>query len=398
VALRLVGDVPLGVLLSGGLDSSAVVATMRDLTSGPVRTFSIGFDQPEYDELAYAREVAARFETEHHELVVRPDAATLLRKLVWHYGEPFADSSAVPSYCLAELARRSVTVALAGDGGDESFLGYDRYRAARVAGRLDWLPPLARRGLRAVLSLAPRGSARSPLTRARRFADGLALDPARRYLQWVGSVDDLWVRRLATPQFARAAAPPGAVALLADMAAESDAVGPVEALAHADVRSYLPDDLLVKMDIASMATSLEVRSPLLDHRLVEFAARLPVRLKLRNATPKYLLRRAMAGVLPASVIARRKMGFGVPIEHWLRRELRDLAYDVLLDDRARQRGYFEPAAIRLMLDEHIAGRALHHTRLWNLLMLELWHRTFIDRRCPIRADALPPFTGDGTTP
>jgi asparagine synthase (glutamine-hydrolysing) len=386
VSLRMISDVPLGALLSGGIDSSTVVALMRRLTSGPVRTFSIGSDHQEYNELPFARSVAERFETEHHELVVRPDAASLLPQLAWHYDEPFADSSALPSFVVSGLARRFVTVALNGDGGDESFLGYQRYLATVIAGRLDAMPGMLR-------AVAQRGAALFPGigpslsgTRVRRLAKVLQLEPRRRYLQWL-TADDGWKEHLYSSEFADAMRGHDSFDLLAGVYAQSDAPTFLEQTAHADVQLYLPDDLLVKMDVASMASSLEVRSPFLDHRVVEFAARLPPRLKLRGLVHKYLLKRIMKGILPAGVLRRKKRGFGVPIDHWFRHELREIAYDVLLDSRARSRGYFRAEAVRQYLDDHVNRRADHHFRLWMLLMLELWHRTFIDSRCTTDAPA-----------
>ncbi|MEE2637944.1 MAG: asparagine synthase (glutamine-hydrolyzing) [Acidobacteriota bacterium] len=380
VRRRLVADVPLGALLSGGLDSSAVVALMRRATSGPIKTFSIGFEQPEYDERVYARSVATALGTDHHELVVRPDAATLLPKLAYHYNEPFADSSAIPTWCLSRLARRSVTVALSGDGGDESFLGYDRYAAVRLASRLDSLPRPMRVTAAALARWLPDASAKSRVTRLRRFARGLDLSPSRRYGRWLSIALDEHKRALYAPDFARRWLPIDSLGLLENRAAESDACSDVERMASTDMGMYLPDDLLVKMDIASMAHSLEVRSPLLDHHVVEFAARLPVALKLRRGTSKYLLRRVVAKTLPAPILMRRKMGFGVPLDYWLRHELRDMSRDLLLDNTAMQRGYFDPAGVQHLLDAHMEGRGQHHARIWGLLALEQWHRTFIDRR------------------
>ena len=388
VRLRMISDVPLGALLSGGIDSSLIVALMRRQTSGPVRTFSIGFDQPAYDELAYARQVAERFETEHHELVVKPDAIAILPRLVWHYNEPYADSSALPSFHLCAMARQSVTVALGGDGGDELFAGYDRYLATALAARLDVLPPALRAGLaRGVQALAPQGSPKSTIYRLGRFLDGLSLAPVPRYAGWLSVLDGPSKQALYSDDFAAQLASSDSLDLLADVYRRSDATDFVEATLDADLQMFLPDDLLVKMDIASMASSLEVRSPLLDHRVVEFAARLPRRMKLRGLVQKHILKRIMRGVLPEPILRRKKMGFGVPIDHWLRGELREMAYDVLLDRRALARGYFREGALRRLLDEHSSGQAFHHHRLWSLLMLELWHRMFIDQPCPLEVPA-----------
>ncbi|MGE0703955.1 MAG: asparagine synthase (glutamine-hydrolyzing) [Vicinamibacterales bacterium] len=386
VSARMISDVPLGALLSGGIDSSVVVAMMRRRSSGQIRTFSIGFDDRDYNELPKAREVARHFETDHHELIVRPDAAALLPRLAWHHDEPFGDSSALPSFVVSELARQSVTVALTGDGGDESFLGYDRYLATSIAGRLDSLPRGARAVMARTAGLLPRAGQRSAGPRLARLASALPLAPRDRYFQWLTGGDE-WKDDLYTPEFAEGMRHQSSMTLLSSAYDQSDAASFVEQTAHADVLRYLPDDLLVKMDIASMANSLEVRSPLLDHELVEFAASLPAEMKLRGTVSKYLVRKVMTGVLPESVLRQSKRGFGVPIDRWFRQELREMAYDLLLDEQARHRGYFRPEVVRRYLDEHVQGVREHQTRLWVLLMLELWHRTFIDRRCPATAPA-----------
>jgi asparagine synthase (glutamine-hydrolysing) len=378
VRLRLESDVPLGALLSGGLDSSLVVALMRRLRPGRLRTFSIGFEDPEYDELPFARQVAERFDTEHSELVVKPDVATVLPRLVWHYGEPFADSSALPAFLLCAMARQSVTVALGGDGGDEAFVGYDRYLGTVLAEWSDRVPGVIRQAAARGARLLGTPSPRSRASRVQRFAGALCLDPRRRYGRWMTLFDAAQKDELCSAEFRGAG--DDSMALLDAAYSASDAPTFLEATVHTDVRLYLPDDLLVKTDLASMAHSLEVRSPLLDHTVMEFAASLPPSLKLRWFRGKYLIRKLMTGVLPDAVLRRKKMGFGVPIDGWLRVELREMVHDILLDARARARGYFHPEVVRRYLDEHAAGRGSHHQRLWALLMLELWHRTFIDGR------------------
>ena len=382
VKLRLVADVPVGALLSGGLDSSVVVAAMRAVHDGPVNTFSIGFDEARYDERAYAARVAGALGTRHRQFVVRPDAAAVLDRLVWHYNEPFADSSALPSMALAQLARREVTVALNGDGGDEAFAGYDRYRAMALASRFDLLPAAVRRGLAAMRGILPAGPPKSRRYRAVRFLSALGLSPVRRYCDWTVVFGRSARDELFSPEFAAATAAAHGESLIGALFEEAATLGVVEQSLWADVHLYLPDDLLVKMDIASMAHSLEVRSPFLDHELMEFAASLPIDLKLRSTTQKYLLRRAFEQSLPGEILSRPKMGFGVPIDRWLRHDLRDLMYDVLTGPTALQRGYFNPAVLRRYLDDHVAGRGHHHHRLWALLVFELWHRTFLDRPCP----------------
>jgi asparagine synthase (glutamine-hydrolysing) len=386
VRRRLISDVPLGALLSGGVDSSVVVAVMRQLTSGPIRTFSIGFDRPEYDELKFAREVAHRFETVHTEMRVRSDDVSMLPRLVWHYNEPFADSSALPSMAVCALARQHVTVALNGDGGDEAFAGYDRYLAAQLAGLLDRIPPGGRRLLARLAAVLPAGAPKSAPYRLRRFIEVMEHDPWDRYLSWMTILDARAKSELYTPEFTSGFTSDGAN-LLRGIAESSDAADFIDRLVHMEIETYLPDDLLVKMDIASMANSLEVRSPFLDEGVIDFAASLPPGLKLRGLTQKYILKRAYRDVLPASVVSRKKMGFGVPIDHWFRHEIREMAYDVLLSRRARERGYFNSHVVERYLSEHTAGRRLHHTKLWALLMLELWHLTFVDQPCPRAAPA-----------
>ncbi len=382
VGRRMIADVPIGAMLSGGIDSSSVVALMRRQTSGPLRTFSVGFESRAFNELPYARKVAAAFETEHRELIVGPEHGDLLPRLVWHYNEPFADTSALPTFALGRLARESVTVALSGDGGDEVFLGYPRYRRLHVARALDRLPRGIRRAAPAAIAAWPDVGASSVTSRLRRQSEDLRLDRWDRYERWMSYFDRQQRRALYAPDFADRVAAGSAGDRLRAALEASSAADPVEAAADADMQLYLPEDLLVKMDIASMAWSLELRSPLLDQDLVEFAARLPRPLKLRGLTLKPLLRRVMAGVLPEAILRRRKMGFGVPMAGWLRHEWRDLVHDTLFSTRARERGYFIPGAVRRFVDDHTAGRATHTNRIWNLLMIELWHRTFIDPPAP----------------
>lgn len=389
VGRRLIADVPIGAFLSGGVDSSGVVATMADLTPR-VRTFSIGFDDDEYSELPHARRIAERYATEHHEYVVRPEGLSSIDTLVRHYGEPYADSSAIPTYYLSKLTREHVTVALNGDGGDEIFAGYERYQAAAVAARLDAVPegvraPMAR-ALSAALpdSLSPR----SPWRRAKRFLRATALPARERYLRWLGVFDAEQLDGLLDPAFARAtdaAERPGALG----EGAGWDRRDPVASAQAIDLGLYLPDDLLVKVDIASMANSLEVRCPLLDREIVEFGVSLPTALKIRGGERKYILKKALEDRVPRENMFRRKQGFAVPIGRWFRRDLRAFAEDVVLSDRARSRGYFRPDALTRLVTDHTAGRADHTHRLWALLMLELWHRELVDGVAPAQTVAIP---------
>jgi len=378
VRMRLLSDVPLGVFLSGGIDSSLI--TMLTCAEAPdqVSTFSIGFEDAQFDERPEARRLAAQFGTNHHELVVKPDVLGLVPRLAWHYGEPYADSSAIPTYYLARLAKPHITVALNGDGGDESFAGYKRYRGNQLADSLQRLPRVIRRGVGVAAGWLPGGqSSRSRLSDVRRFFDAAALPAATRYARWFGFMGgDL---SLLDPAFAERVAGTDPIEPLSSLFGASSSLNPAEQCMNADVHSYLPDDLLVKVDIAAMANGLEARSPLLDHVVMEFAASLPIHLKLRGNTSKYLLKRLLKGTVPPGTLSRRKTGFGVPLEHWLRHELRDFVRDLLLSDRARQRHIVNHDAVCRMVDEHQAGQKRHHSRLWSLMMLELWFRLFVDR-------------------
>ncbi|MGH7409968.1 MAG: asparagine synthase (glutamine-hydrolyzing) [Candidatus Methylomirabilis sp.] len=380
VKLRLISDVPLGAFLSGGIDSGTIVALMTELSASPVKTFSIGFEEKEYDELPYARLVAKRYGTDHHEFVVRPQATEVLPKLVWHYNEPFADSSAIPTYYLAQLTRQHVTVALNGDAGDENFAGYDRYRANVLAARYERIPRLLRRSMEALVRAIPAPErSKSLLSRGKRFFEALAEPRERRYARWVSHFHPDLKAQLCTEEFHRAAGGSDSVDLLLDVYRASDATDFIDATLDVDVNTYLPDDLLVKVDIATMAHGLEGRSPMLDHEFMEFCASLPSQMKLRGRIKKYIFKQAVRGLLPREIIERPKMGFGVPLDHWFRNELKEMAHDTLLNPQSLGRGYFRPEVIKRLLDEHVRGVGKWHYQLWNLLMLELWHRTFIDR-------------------
>jgi asparagine synthase (glutamine-hydrolysing) len=376
VRLRMISDVPLGAFLSGGVDSSAVVAMMARAGGGRVKTFSIGFPSREYDETRYARMVAARYGTEHEELVVEPDAVAILPRLVWHYGEPFADPSAIPTWYVSEMARRHVKVALNGDGGDEAFLGYARYRAMRHLDRLDRLPACGRTALARLCALAPSAVGRRlQLSRIRDILAAPTQLPQRRYGGAIAFFGDR-AKEAGYGEAMRGQLAASALDLLAPYFAPAGNL--VAGANRADFHTYLPDDLLVKVDVASMAHGLETRSPLLDHVLLEWAARLPPEIRMAGGRTKALFKAAMAPYLPREILRRRKMGFGCPIDQWLRRELKELAYDTLLSPTAQGRGLMQPDYVRRLLDEHCTYRADHHTRLWALLMLELWFRSWID--------------------
>ena len=373
VAKRLIADVPLGAFLSGGIDSSLVVGLMRRLGVSPLRTFSIGFPDARYDETAYARRVAAHFSTEHHEHTVTPQAREVLETLAWHYDEPFADSSAIPTYYLSRWTRESVTVALTGDAGDECFAGYDRYRAAQLAAHLALLPRPARAALSRLAGWLPHGRPKTLGRRLYRFLDALAHSPSRRYLSWINIFSPELLATGYQPEFLATIdfdEPLRWFDGLYDQATGQ----PANRAVHCDLQSYLPYDLLTKVDTASMACGLECRSPLLDHELVEFALSLPLSWRLGRGGGKRILKDWAAELLPAEILHRPKMGFGVPVGEWFRRELRDLLEDCVLSDDSLCARVFRADWRRSLVNDHLSGRANHEHPLWALLMLELWQR------------------------
>lgn len=380
VRVRLMSEVPLGAFLSGGIDSSAVVALMSEESTTPVKTFSIGFEEQDFSELHHARRVAEYIGADHHEFVVRPDALEVLPLLVEHYGEPYADSSAIPTYYVARETRKHVTVALNGDGGDEAFAGYERYAAMRLAQKYHRLPALLRQSLveQAVSLLPSSESRRSRVRDAKRFLQAASLPKVERYLRWVSVFDDVAKREIYSEPFSRDTENLHARDFLAPWFAHANGSGIVDAVLLADTMTYLPDDLLVKVDIATMAVSLEARSPFLDHHVIEFAASLPESLKLRGMTTKYLLKRALRKILPAENLHRRKMGFGVPIGDWFRGPLQSLLHETVLSERALNRGFFRREAVAQLVDLHVRGERDYAHQLWALLMLELWFQRFID--------------------
>jgi asparagine synthase (glutamine-hydrolysing) len=378
VRVRLVSDVPIGAFLSGGVDSSAVVALMSGESGERVRTFSIGFEDAEFNELEFARTVAERYGTDHHEFVVRADAADVLPKLVHYYGEPFADSSALPTYYVAQMARTSVTVALSGDGGDETFAGYENYRAVAKWDRYDSVPyPLRRavaHGATSVLERLPYSNSTSRAARGARMWAGPV--PERFRLQTAifkpQEKQAAYTRRFRAALDARPASPP-----LVELGWDED-MDAVDWMMRHDQHFYLPDCLMVKTDIASMIHGLEVRCPLLDHTLVEFAATIPSGMKHGPSEGKRIFKDAVRDLVPPQVLAKHKTGFGVPLARWLREDLSSLVRDTLFDERARRRGLFEPAFVERIVGEHDAGRRDWGARIWAMVFLELWFREFID--------------------
>jgi asparagine synthase (glutamine-hydrolysing) len=371
VQSHMVSDVPIGALLSGGVDSSLVVGLMARAASRPIKTFSIGFDEPAFDELDAARRLARHFTTDHHELVVRPDALSVVDSLVEHFDEPFGDSSAIPTWYVSQMARRHVTVVLSGDGGDELFGGYDRYLPHPRVAAFDRVAGAAGRRVAGVLwPLLPHG-----LT-GKNFLRHVAQDPRGRYLESVRFFQPDEMSALLTAEVRSALHRPSPEP--AGRFARFERLSWPGQMMAFDIETYLPEDILTKVDRMSMAHSIESRVPLLDHEVVSFAASLPSEMKIQEGQRKRVLKEAAARILPAEVLSRRKQGFGVPIGTWFRGPLRDFVVDTLQSPRARQRGYFQRAFVDRVVSEHQSGRRDHTLRLWQLLMFELWHRRYLD--------------------
>src|SRR5256712_2372720 len=378
VRCHLIADVPLGVFLSGGLDSSTIVALMRRVHNGPIKTFSIGFNDPSYNELPYARLIAKRFETDHTELTVTPDIADLVPNLVYCFDEPFADSSAVPTYYLSQLTRQHVTVALGGDGGGEGFAGYLTYQADKLARLYDRLPGfLTRRLLPALVHRLPVSDGKVSFDfKARRFVDNALLEPGRRHYAWKAFFDDSHKRAVLSDDVL--AALDGSLdsyPLFQRYYEEAGHHDPLNASLYVDTNVYLADDILVKVDRMSMAHSLEVRVPLLDYRIVEFMFRMPGTLKMPGLELKHLLKKTMQGILPGQTLKKSKGGFNVPVPVWLKHELRPLVQQYLSPTRIRAQGIFRPEIVSRLVSDHLAGRCNYSRNIWALLVFSLWHES-----------------------
>lgn len=376
--LRMISDVPLGAFLSGGVDSSAVVAMMAKHSTQPVKTFSIGFKEENYDETEYARMVAKQFSTDHTELIVDAKSSVdLFPKLAWHYEEPFADSSAIPTYYVSELTRKHVTVALNGDGGDENFAGYHRYTYYLHSRKYDHIPLWIRRQIIAKgAHLAKQLLPFNFFNQASRFADSLTHDAVYRYYYLVCYFTNEEKHNIYSPKFLESMRSIDTANMLVGLAKESGTQDPLDKILYTDFNSYLPNALMTKVDIAGMANSLEGRSPLLDHVLLELSAQIPSHLKIRNGEKKYIFKKSLEGMLPNEILYRRKMGFGVPLEHWFRDELKDYMYDIILNGQGISRGYFERDKVKRLLDAHVNKNQDYSNRIWVLLMLEHWFNTW----------------------
>jgi asparagine synthase (glutamine-hydrolysing) len=386
--IRLISEVPLGAFLSGGVDSSAIVAMMSRAATGQVRTCSIAFDEDEFNEAEFARRLAARFRTQHFERTVRPGAIGIVNKLAWHYDEPFADSSAVPTFYLSEAAKETVTVALGGDGGDEIFAGYDHYYVEVLENRLrGWLPAQWRASI-----LGPLGRAYPHLRWAPRIFrskyrfQSLAQDPIGGYFNSISIFRPDEKGQLLTPDFQASVGDYNPVSVLQEHYMTADTEDPLSRIQYVDIKTYLADDILVKVDRASMAVALEVRAPLLDHEFMELVASIPSSLKLVGTAGKYIFKKAFEGILPQQILHRRKHGFAIPIADWFRRELRDFAYDALFsnDDEVLNRAYL----LRIW-QQHQRRQVDRSAALWAVLMYLQWKRLFCRRS---NLDAQPVMT------
>ncbi len=382
VKRRMISDVPLGSFLSGGVDSSLVVALMATISGSPVKTFSMGVREESYNELKYARMVAQRYSTDHHEFIVEPDALRILPGIVWAYGEPFADSSQIPTYYVSRMTKEHVTVAMTGDGGDESFCGYSRAAAYYYAWRYrkffsgffrnGVLPALAG-GVSAALGRRLASGKIKTLTEYGRgsFKDSLSIG---------GIFGRSFREEMYTPGFKQKLAEYDPVKVFETHLECADGTDEVERLLYIDIKTLLPNDFLTKVDVATMMNSVEARSPFLDYELMEFAAKIPSEIKMKNGRQKYLLKKLAQRFIPHDAIYRKKWGFGIPIGFWFKKgEMRALLNDILLGKRAAGRGYFDHGFIRRLVTEHLEGKADHAYRLWALLCLELWHLMFIDK-------------------
>lgn len=381
--IRMISDVPLGAFLSGGIDSSTLVGIMSGISRLPVKTFSVGFDEESFSELKYARIVSRRFGTEHYEFKVKPAVMEILPKLVWHYNEPFGDSSMVPTYYVARETRKYVTVALNGDGGDENLAGYTRYWQMLLLNGLKNVtkaaPPAVRRGLMSVLLEGYEKHTSSTLFRvwkwmeeAEKYGDAYAY--ARRLI----SFSPEHKNGIYSDYFKSEIAGQDSMSIMKQLWEKAGPVNLLEKMLYSDFHLYLADVLTVKMDIAAMSNSLEGRSPFLDQEFVETVASFPPEMKFGKLTSKYILKKRLKGFLPNEILNRKKMGFGMPVGEWFQKDLKEYLKACLLSDSFAKRGFFKPDGVRKMVEEHVSGKAVHTHRLWNLLVFELWAKIFLD--------------------
>ncbi len=382
VKKRMISDVPLGAFLSGGIDSSTIVALMSGLSDQPVKTFSIGFENASYNELDYARQIAERFGTDHHEFIIQPDVLDLTEKLVHHLDEPFGDFSIFPTYLVSKMAREHVTVVLSGDGGDELFGGYETYIA-------EWTDQAYRRMVPAFVRekiitptvglLPPTEKKKGLINRALRFVEGSNLPEDLHHTRWMTFLAEDEKKRLYSQELLQQRNGSTAFDFMRRYFERAGTTDPLNRQLYVDIKTYLCDDILVKVDRMSMATSLEARVPFLDHRVVELSARIPGFMKMQKNKTKIILKEALHGLLPHDILYRGKEGFSIPIKTWLKKELKPLLTDTLSADRLKRDQLFRPEVVNRLIDEHMKGRENHSHRLWALMVFHIWKQIYLDK-------------------
>lgn len=379
VKIRLMSDVPLGAFLSGGIDSSAIVAMMSRVMDRPVKTFSIAFKEDTYDESRYSNEVAKHFKTEHHVEVIDPNALELTEKLVGFLDEPFGDFSIFPTYLVSKMARKHVTVSLSGDGGDELFAGYDTYIADKAARAYERIPGALRRSLIEPLldRIPPTDKKKGLVNRAKRFVEGMHLPADLEHARWMIFLQEAEKSRLYSRDVQDVLNGTDSFEFIRRYFRHVKTTDSLNRQLYADIKTYLVDDILVKVDRMSMATSLEARVPFLDHRFVEFTGTIPSRLKLQGKNTKYLLKKAMGAILPREILNRGKEGFSIPIKNWLKGDLKTLMLDVLHPEKVKNEGFFNADYIEQLKNEHLSGKENHSHRLWALMVFEIWQELYL---------------------
>lgn len=381
VNIRLMSDVPLGAFLSGGLDSSSIVAMMTRHQKDPVKSFSIGFDEATYNELPYARAIAEKFKTEHFEEIITPDAASLTEKILWMLDEPFGDFSVFPTYLVSEMARKNVTVVLSGDGGDELLAGYDTYIAQGVARRYAKLPAFLRKmAIEPIINaLPPTAKKKGFINKSKRFIEGARLPDFLQHVRWMVFLQRAEKELLYSSDFSRSLNGYNSHGFIEEYFSQVTSNDPLDQMEYVDIKSYLVDDILVKVDRMSMANSLEARVPFLDHRFVEFAATIPSELRLNGKRTKHILKSSLQHELPMNIIERGKEGFSIPIKNWVKNELKPMMMSALSEQNVKDKGFFDPKYVNRLVDEHLKGRENHSHRIWALMVFHMWHDLYMKK-------------------
>ncbi|MBN1480455.1 asparagine synthase (glutamine-hydrolyzing) [candidate division KSB1 bacterium] len=382
VKIRLMSDVPLGAFLSGGLDSSSVVAMMSRHSSEPVKSFSIGFDESTYNELPYARAIAEKYHTDHFEEIIRPDATSLTEKILWMLDEPFGDFSVFPTFLVSEMARKNVTVVLSGDGGDELLAGYDTYIAQRLAAKYETLPAFLRKATiePIINALPPTEKKKGFINRAKRFIEGARLPAHLQHVRWMIFLQRAEKELLYSYDFRNSLNGYDAFGFIEEHFAQATSDDPLDQQEYVDIKTYLVDDILVKVDRMSMAHSLEARVPFLDHRFVEFAATIPSNFRLHGKRTKYILKSALRDELPLTILERGKEGFSIPIKNWIKSELKPMMMSALSEQNIKEKGFFDPSCVRRLVDEHLKGQENHSHRLWALIVFHMWYDLYMNNK------------------